>query len=220
MPIRASGGRARSQRGKGDHGAVRGLEHCKIQRHVSRLFRLYHAAARGRSPNEASPARFGKSEMVDGESKAHLHTHARSAKRGYERSKRGRAAFIASTFELAAAFRARGKLPSDQDFHLWSEQAGLRSISKDNRARWLLLVGTSKRLAVSSWITRTGGHGVGARLIWWVGRFRSLRHQWPVRQRQSGCKLPKKPFASLHLIIVTLPKRRVRCTIQIDHARA
>ncbi|OSI77933.1 hypothetical protein BSZ21_02695 [Bradyrhizobium canariense] len=78
--------------------------------------------------------------MVMTEAKAQLQALGRSAKRAHQRTKEGRTEFIAGTFELAAAFcRARSKLPSDQAFHAWIEQAGLRSIDKDDRCALILI---------------------------------------------------------------------------------
>ncbi|WP_439399268.1 hypothetical protein ACRQ5Q_17880 [Bradyrhizobium sp. PMVTL-01] len=72
---------------------------------------------------------------------------ARAAKQAYERSKESRTDFIASTFELAAVLRkARDKLRSDQAFCTWINKAGLRSISKDDRAA-LLKIGDNVKAA-------------------------------------------------------------------------
>lgn len=79
--------------------------------------------------------------------KSELQTLARSAKRGFERTQKGRTDFIAGTLELAAAFcRARNGLPSDQGFHAWIEQASLRIISKDDRAA-LIFIGRHAKAA-------------------------------------------------------------------------
>jgi hypothetical protein len=65
---------------------------------------------------------------------------ARRAKHGYAQTKKGRADFIAGTFELSAALRtARKQLPNDQRFHAWIDRAGLASISKDDRASLIFL---------------------------------------------------------------------------------
>ncbi|MHC2412878.1 hypothetical protein ACVJGC_005469 [Bradyrhizobium diazoefficiens] len=74
-----------------------------------------------------------------------MNTLARAAKRGYERTKKGRTEFTAGTFELAAALRkARKKLPSDQAFHAWIGKASLASISKDDRAALIVIGGNVK----------------------------------------------------------------------------
>ncbi|QHP69444.1 hypothetical protein EI171_20435 [Bradyrhizobium sp. LCT2] len=72
---------------------------------------------------------------------------ARVAKRGYERSKKGRTEFLAGTFEVAPALsKARKKLPSDQAFHDWIIKAGLRDMSKDDRAA-LIIIGSNVKAA-------------------------------------------------------------------------
>jgi hypothetical protein len=76
-----------------------------------------------------------------------LSTLARQAKRGYERTKRGRAEFIDGTLELAEAMsRARAELRADQAFHEWMQKIGLSSISKDDRAA-LIRIGKNTRTA-------------------------------------------------------------------------
>jgi hypothetical protein len=69
-----------------------------------------------------------------------LSLSARRAKHAFEKTKKGRAAFIAGTIELATELStSRKKLPSDQAFGAWLAKAGLASISKDDRAALILI---------------------------------------------------------------------------------
>jgi hypothetical protein len=78
---------------------------------------------------------------------AELSKLAHCAKRGYERTKKGRRDFLAGTFALAAALRkAREALPADREFADWLNEAGLRAISKDDRAA-LICIGENDKEA-------------------------------------------------------------------------
>jgi hypothetical protein len=59
---------------------------------------------------------------------------AQCAKHAYERTQKGRAEFLDGTFELAAALStARKHFPADRAFASWLNEAGLRTLSKDDR---------------------------------------------------------------------------------------
>jgi hypothetical protein len=67
--------------------------------------------------------------------KAQLSALAKRAKLGFERTKKGRAGFLAGTFQLAQALAAaRKEFSADREFASWLNKAGLRTISKDDRS--------------------------------------------------------------------------------------
>jgi hypothetical protein len=67
--------------------------------------------------------------------KAQLSALAKRAKVGFDRTKKGRAGFLAGTFQLAKSLAAARKaLSADREFASWLNKAGLRMISKDDRA--------------------------------------------------------------------------------------
>ena len=61
-------------------------------------------------------------------------------KRGHERTKQGRAGWLAGTFELAAALsEARKKLPANSAFSNWLVRSKLTIISNDDRAALIVI---------------------------------------------------------------------------------
>lgn len=142
--------------------------------------------------------------------KAQLQALGRSAKRAHERTKEGRTEFIAGTSELAAAFcRARSKLPSDQAFRAWIEQAGLRSIGKDDR-RALIFIGRHVTAARRFFMQNED------RWSWRMcafhcrcsSRFRSLRSRSSVRRERSLCRSLRKfiPLNAPYQVVTSDPK--------------
>jgi hypothetical protein len=110
--------------------------------HGQRLYLAFGEAGRRKSNREAV--------MRNNE----LSALARSAKQGFEQSKRGRADFVAGTFKMAAALsEARKKFANDQKFHAWISQAGLASIGRDDRAA-LICIGQNRK-AASDYFART-----------------------------------------------------------------
>lgn len=119
---------------------------------------------------------------------------ARIAKRGYERSKKGRADFLAGTFELAPALcKARKTLRSDQAFHRWIVKAGLHGMSKDDRAA-LIAIGNNIKAARRY--------------------FRENPDAWSWRLCAQSVSQPAKPAASQRRFI-NMPVRTEKRTIVV-----
>jgi hypothetical protein len=79
--------------------------------------------------------------------KVNMNALAREAKRGFERTTKGRAEWLVGTFQLAAALsEAREKLPADREFASWLVKAGLTKLNKDDRAA-LIVIGENVKEA-------------------------------------------------------------------------
>jgi hypothetical protein len=120
---------------------------------------------------------------------------ARSAKQGFEQSRRGRADFLAGTFKMAAALNeARKKFANDQKFHAWISQAGLASISRDDRAA-LICIGQNRK-AARDYFVRTES---------WSWRMCAQDVRYAIIQRSQSFAMPEvsQPATPLRIAVTS-----------------
>ena len=116
-----------------------------------------------------------------------LRALASRAKRGHERTKQGRAGWLAGTFELAAALsEARKKLPANSAFSEWLVRSKLTMISNDDRAA-LITIGQNVEAARK--------------------QFKANDDAWSWRHCADGIKASSQPAKTVYQMVRVLESR-------------